>query len=498
MSKLVRVLIFLGAVLLVLAVMALLGVRSSSRGTLNRYKAELQASGEKLTFAELTRGRQTNAFDSHAVITNAAATLKSARLIPGVLEWQKYVGPGRATVLWRQAAPSWQPSAGSGTVGTWEEIDSQMQAAQGRLREVREGLKDPALDAGPYTNMLMSRRINFVAIRTVAQWLAGAVGNDLRQGRLEEGLQNLEALAGLARMERDEYTLVAQMIRVAVAGLGLSVTWEALQAPGWTEPQLERLQHAWEPVDLVDGLEKGFLGERASGQEVFAMLRRSSGPQFGRWLRLVTKGSSSSSGASFEDVMIDCVYFPAYKLTCMDEDELLYLRFMHDSLELARWPRTRRPWAPAKQEAAKVSARINQALGSPTGFRYAVSRMAIPNFVRAYETAVRTEGQRQLTLAAIALKRYQLRQGKWPASLEALVPEFVTAVPYDYMSAQPLRYRLKDDGSYVLYSVGEDGKDDGGDPTPPSGKASGLWEGRDAVWPSPATEPAEPLPQRRP
>jgi hypothetical protein len=70
-----------------------------------------------------------------------------------------------------------------------------------------------------------------------------------------------------------------------------------------------------------------------------------------------------------------------------------------------------------------------------------------------------------MTLAAIALRRFQLRHGQLPPSLEALVPEFLPAVPYDCMVGQPLRYRLKADGGYVLYSVGEDGKDDGGDPS---------------------------------
>jgi hypothetical protein len=48
-----------------------------------------------------------------------------------------------------------------------------------------------------------------------------------------------------------------------------------LQAPGWTELQLERLQKAWEPVDMVEAVEKGFLGERAGGFELFTMVRRS-------------------------------------------------------------------------------------------------------------------------------------------------------------------------------------------------------------------------------
>jgi hypothetical protein len=93
------------------------------------------------------------------------------------------------------------------------------------------------------------------------------------------------------------------------------------------------------------------------------------------------------------------------------------------------------------------------------------------------------------------LKRYQLRHGKLPSSLEALVPEFLPALPYDYMSAKPLSYHLKANGSYTLYSAGEDGKDDGGDPTPSPGMPASLWGGRDAVWPAPATEPSEPPPQ---
>jgi hypothetical protein len=123
--------------------------------------------------------------------------------------------------------------------------------------------------------------------------------------------------------------------------------------------------------------------------------------------------------------------------------------------------------------------------------------VAIPNCLKASGTAVNAETERQMALAAIALKRCQLRHGKLPANLEALVPEFLTALPWDYMSGRPLCYRLKEDGSYMLYSVGLDGKDDGGDPTPTPGGAPSLWGGRDAVWPSPAAEPVEPPPQPR-
>ena len=77
-----------------------------------------------------------------------------------------------------------------------------------------------------------------------------------------------------------------------------------------------------------------------------------------------------------------------------------------------------------------------------------------------------------------------------PDALEALVPKFLTAVPLDPMGHQTLRYRKRSDSAFVLYSVGIDGKDDGGDPSS-SGKPDellDLWKGRDVVWPTAAPE----------
>ena len=101
------------------------------------------------------------------------------------------------------------------------------------------------------------------------------------------------------------------------------------------------------------------------------------------------------------------------------------------------------------------------------------------------------EIMRQLIVTAIALKRHQLRHGKYPAELAALVPEFLPAVPLDFMDGKPLRYRPLPDGQFLLYSVGMDGEDNGGDATPPKDKERPNWfDGRDWVWPLTAS-PAE-------
>ena len=120
------------------------------------------------------------------------------------------------------------------------------------------------------------------------------------------------------------------------------------------------------------------------------------------------------------------------------------------------------------------------------------------------ETVCRAETQRSLCLAVLALRRYQLRHGQPPADLAALTPELLDAVPVDFMDGHPLRYCVDVGGTWRLYSVGLDGKDDGGEALPAQAWSSykTVWDGRDAVWPrlgsaarpGPVIPPSEVLP----
>ncbi len=64
--------------------------------------------------------------------------------------------------------------------------------------------------------------------------------------------------------------------------------------------------------------------------------------------------------------------------------------------------------------------------------------------------------------AALAVERYRLaHDGRVPAALSEMAPSLLPAVPVDPYSGEPIKYRLTPE-RYVVYSVGPDGKDDGG------------------------------------
>jgi len=66
--------------------------------------------------------------------------------------------------------------------------------------------------------------------------------------------------------------------------------------------------------------------------------------------------------------------------------------------------------------------------------------------------------RRRLLIAHLLLRKYRLREGHYPSTLEALNMEELAIDPF---SRRPLIYRLTGE-RYLLYSVGADGKDDGG------------------------------------
>jgi hypothetical protein len=73
----------------------------------------------------------------------------------------------------------------------------------------------------------------------------------------------------------------------------------------------------------------------------------------------------------------------------------------------------------------------------------------------------RRDVELRLLIADLAVRQYLHERGQAPGTLDELMPSYLPAVPIDPFSGKPLIYRVQDDG-FVIYSVGPDGKDDGG------------------------------------
>jgi hypothetical protein len=82
--------------------------------------------------------------------------------------------------------------------------------------------------------------------------------------------------------------------------------------------------------------------------------------------------------------------------------------------------------------------------------------------VRKIQQAVdRTQQVENNLTLAFALALYRAEHGRYPEKLDALAPKYLPRIPQDVFSGKFLIYRPSETG-YLLYSVGVNGRDDGG------------------------------------
>lgn len=92
---------------------------------------------------------------------------------------------------------------------------------------------------------------------------------------------------------------------------------------------------------------------------------------------------------------------------------------------------------------------------------YNLSSLLIPSLTRSVELWLRARGKSRALVTAIAAEQFRLAKGRWPASLDELVPTYLDAVPVDPFDDKPIRYAVIPEG-IKTWSIGEDLKDDGG------------------------------------
>ncbi|MGH7940544.1 MAG: hypothetical protein ACREFR_05685 [Limisphaerales bacterium] len=139
-------------------------------------------------------------------------------------------------------------------------------------------------------------------------------------------------------------------------------------------------------------------------------------------------------------------------------------------------------FSPAKvSEAAKAMKTLDIGNGPAHLVIHVLTQNYAPNLSRFAEKMAFGQESVELARVAIALERYHLALGHYPDSLEALSPRYIPKLPPDIVNGQPLRYRLKSDGWFVLYSVGWNERDDGGVPFKTSSTQIDMARG-DWVW----------------
>ena len=288
------------------------------------------------------------------------------------------------------------------------------------------------------------------------------------EGKHDDAWRDLVACHRLGRLVAQGGTLIEGLVGIAIDAIATGGELAYLEHARLTAAQLRRRLKELQELPAMPAMaDKIDLTERFMFMDSMQMVRRGGG----KALNELSGGGSSAGAGLFDwgvlwmidwrpaarngnlwyDRMADAARIPdrAERVQAFEKMER-ELRQMRADLHPAGGLRSR-----LTRGEGKLSEKLGEAVGDVL---ISLLLPALSKVQGAFDRAAQT--QRNLHVA-FALEAYRRVEGRYPAKLGALAPKYLRAVPGDLFASGPLTYLPTKDG-YLLYSVGLNGKDDGG------------------------------------
>jgi hypothetical protein len=337
------------------------------------------------------------------------------------------------------------------------------------FEEIREALKRPyAILPGDYSLPYEMPIPNFVTLRSLVQTLAQRAQCDLLLGRPAEALREVTLMHEVCRILQKPprgkpITLVESMINVAISGVYVNTIADGLRTHTWQEPQLAALQEQLTGINLPPWVAEAFkeqlpsdigLFEKTSAAKV-ADLWGTLNQTLSFWQRLrkpiYLYLALAPTGWRYQN------YVNMTRLLKLDDS----FDLTHDTI--------------IPHVSDQVTANFDTFFAHPSPYK-TLAGLSIPNFNKAIQVTAQNQTLVNEAEVACALERYRLAQGGYPETLEALAPQYIAQLPHDLIGGQPLHYRRATGGTFLLYSIGWNETDDGGQVSPDRTKGDWVWQ----------------------
>jgi len=334
----------------------------------------------------------------------------------------------------------------------------------------------------PFDDILLP---HLAALKRCSQVLELRASAELENTQSDKALDDVKLMFRLADSIHNEPFLISHLVRIALTSIALQPVWEGQIKHKWSDAQLTELDRVLAPLNFLNDYGFSMRNERAGAILEIDSMRRHRDYKEAEIFFRTTRGFADESEPSIEysppskisEILIcpaglysmpDGWYFEN-ELTVAEMHRQCFLPMIDTNLQVAL-PKIR-------NDANEYFKKLDIGPWNMIGLIFSDLSGSGRKF--AY-------GQNSINMArvACALERYRLAHSKYPETLDTLAPQFIEKTPHDIIGGQPLRYRRTDGGRFLLYSIGWNETDDGGqiglteygstDPT------KGDW-----VWPNP-------------
>jgi len=320
------------------------------------------------------------------------------------------------------------------------------------LREAarRERCQFPLLTQRPGETLLMAFLLPHLAhMRSLARLLI--IEGHLREAedKPQEALQCYLLTYPLGRHAASDPMLIAGLVGLAVQKMGNQAIRSCLSRHELSEDTLARLNLALvEAEKCLPDRRRWIVGERAMGMQVAEPVIL---PQMGR-ITQMTGGAAADVDLSFADAFVTS---RAFRILWPDRTIRSDLEGFYRNLDALAQKTTWELASALRQEEGKGL------IANSIRDWNLIARMVLPSVHRAHLQYIHGATLHAALRQIVALQRYRLRHRRFPDELTQLVPDFLPQLPPDPYSGEAFKYRHENDG-WLLYSVGQDLRDDGG------------------------------------
>jgi hypothetical protein len=445
-------------------------------------REELRAKGEKLTFSELVKAKPVNdaenfyadpiwQFAWDAIAKNQPPDLKKK-----IISWDAPLSQEEQHQI-KAAIHADTAVATERWMAIKRLQDSMMGDAAGRPEKASFILQlmapaDPDIEK---LSQLSVRPSAYLPIRYEDGFSMGLphLGPILRFGQLagakalaqvilgqsEEAFRIIEAELRIAKKLNEPVALMF-LVRLNLLQMGvLPPLGYGIEKHKWTSGQLLAFQGLLEEENLIPILAMALCGERAC-------VNQSSLLEISRLYGL-------AQGQSPIMTLAQWLY--------QDYQKVYFIRWIDQFIQICRHP---------SKEGINISKMPAPVVGEkpPAGREALLGDKRIRFFEKlpvllshdsigsvTLDKAVTGQTQINQTLIACALERYRIAHGSYPASLDALVPEYLRKLPNSPITGKPMNYSLNPEGTFQLWSPGWNLKSLGGKPGEFKGDGDIVW-----------------------
>jgi hypothetical protein len=281
---------------------------------------------------------------------------------------------------------------------------------------------------------------------------------ELTLGRTDDAFEDIMMMFRLTRALRTEPIVISQLVRNAQVAIAMQPLGIGLADHQWSEKQLQAFQQEFGGLDLLADMQRALQSERGFfGGGIYDFVR-TGGPGYS--VAFDFSEDSNRQRWPVDWLYLGMVLAPRGWLYL---DQRNYHRLFQELLA-PMIDASRHRVSPALEADAQqgLDKEFNVSLANLFFGHKFLCKLLLPALPKLAQRAANAQEGVDMAVLACALERYRLARGQFPETLDALMPQFVTQVPHDIINGEPLHYRRTDDGQFQIYSVGWNGKDDGG------------------------------------